>query len=178
MSLHSLGKKSPHLPSHDDYWVAPNAVLVGDVVLKKDASVWFGATIRGDNDPITIGERTNIQDGSVLHSDLGLPLTIGNDVTVGHMAMLHSCTIGDNSLIGIGAVILARAVIGKNTLVGAKALVTEGKTYPDGVLLMGAPAKVVRELTKDEIHALTLSAAHYVHNWQRFKAELGPDLTV
>jgi carbonic anhydrase/acetyltransferase-like protein (isoleucine patch superfamily) len=144
------------------------------VILKKNASVWFGAVIRGDNDPITIGENTNIQDGSVLHSDPGLPLTLGNDVTVGHMAMVHSCTVGVGSLVGIGAVILARAKIGKSSIVGAGALVPEGKEYPDGVLILGSPARVVRELTEGQIAGLKASADHYVANWKRYATGLKP----
>src|SRR5262249_13747988 len=165
---------TPQLPHPDEYWIAPNAIVLGEVILKKNASVWFGATVRGDNDPITIGENSNIQDGSVLHSDPGQPLTIGRDVTVGHMAMLHGCETGEGSLIGIGAVVLNRARIGKGSLVGARALVSEGKEFPDGVLILGAPARVARELTEGEIAALRGSAQHYVHNWKRFRTELTP----
>ena len=172
MGLYRLGQKTPKLPEDDRYWIAPGADIIGDVTLGDDVSVWFGAVIRGDNDPVTIGARTNIQDGAVLHSDDGLPLTIGADVTVGHKAMIHSCEIGDNTLVGIGAVILARAKIGKNSIVGAGALVPEGKEYPDGVLLIGQPARVVRELTPEQIGKLTHSAAHYVRNWRRFKRDL------
>ncbi len=172
MAIYSLGGKSPKLPAEDRFWIAPSADIMGDVTLGNDASVWFHAVIRGDNDPISIGARTNIQDGAVLHSDDGLPLNIGDDVTVGHQAMIHSCTIGDNSLIGIGAVILARAKIGSNTIVGAGALVPEGKDYPDGVLLIGQPARVARELTPEQIGKLKQSAAHYVRNWRRFKRDL------
>lgn len=172
MGLYRLGQKTPKLPEDDRYWIAPGADIIGDVTLGDDVSVWFGAVIRGDNDPITIGARTNIQDGAVLHSDDGLPLTIGADVTVGHKAMIHSCEIGDNTLVGIGAVILARARIGKNSIVGAGALVPEGKEYPDGVLLIGQPARVVRELTPEQIGKLTHSAAHYVRNWRHFKRDL------
>lgn len=172
MSLYRLGQKAPKLPEEGRYWIAPGADIIGDVTLAEDVSVWFGAVIRGDNDPITIGARTNIQDGAVLHSDDGQPLIIGEDVTVGHKAMIHSCEIGDNSLIGIGAVILARAKIGKNSIVGAGALVPEGKEYPDGVLLIGQPARVARELTPEQIGKLTHSAAHYVRNWRRFQRDL------
>lgn len=172
MSVLALGDKQPQLPPEGVYWIAPNATVVGDVILKPGASVWFGVTIRGDNDPITIGENTNIQDGSVLHSDPGEPLTIGANVTVGHMAMLHSCEIGDNTLIGIGAVVLGRAKIGKNCLIGANALITEGKEIPDGSLVMGQPGKVVRELTEAQIAGLTLSAEHYVQNWKRYAREM------
>lgn len=172
MGVYDLGDASPKLPSPDDYWIAPGAIVLGDVILKKNASVWFGAVVRGDNDPITIGERTNIQDGSVLHSDIGLPLTIGDGVTVGHMAMLHSCEVGDNSLIGIGAVVLGRSKIGRNSIVGARSLVPEGKSFPDGVLIVGSPARVVRELTPEQIQFLTLSADHYVENWRRYVRDL------
>ena len=174
MNIYDLNDKQPQLPPEGEYWIAPNAVVLGDVILQQNASVWFGAVIRGDNDPITIGQNTNIQDGSVLHSDPGLPLTLGNDVTVGHMAMVHSCDIGDCSLVGIGAVILARAKIGKNSLVGAGALVPEGKEYPDGVLILGSPARVVRELTEGQIAGLKASADHYVANWKRYVTGLKP----
>lgn len=172
MTIYSLTDKKPQLPPRGEYWIADNAVVIGDVILKSGASVWFGVTIRGDNDPITIGENTNIQDGSVLHSDPGEPLTIGANVTVGHMAMLHSCTIGDNTLIGIGAVVLGRAVIGKNCLIGANALITEGKVIPDGSLVMGQPGKVVRQLDEGELTRLAVSAQHYVQNWKRYATSL------
>jgi carbonic anhydrase/acetyltransferase-like protein (isoleucine patch superfamily) len=174
MNVYSLGDKNPQLPPEGEYWVAPTATVVGDVILKPGASVWFGAVVRGDNDPITIGRDTNIQDGSVLHSDPGEPLTIGDGVTVGHMVMLHSCEIGDNTLIGIGAVVLGRARIGRNCLIGANALITEGKVIPDNSLVMGQPGKVVRELEPGQIEALKASAAHYVQNWKRYVADLKP----
>ena len=172
MNVYSLGDKKPQLPPEGEYWVAPTASIIGDVILKSGASVWFGATVRGDNDPITIGRDTNIQDGSVLHSDPGEPLTIGDGVTVGHMVMLHSCEIGDNTLIGIGAVVLGRAKIGKNCLIGANALITEGKVIPDGSLVMGQPGKVVRELEPGQIEALKTSAQHYVQNWKCYATDL------
>ncbi|MDI1325907.1 MAG: gamma carbonic anhydrase family protein [Brevundimonas sp.] len=172
MTIHALADKKPQLPPEGEYWVAPNATVIGDVILKPGASIWFGAVVRGDNDPITIGRDTNIQDGSVLHSDPGEPLTIGDGVTVGHMVMLHSCEIGDNSLIGIGAVVLGRARIGKNCLIGANTLITEGKVIPDGSLVMGQPGKVVRQLEPGQIEALRASAAHYVQNWKRYRADL------
>lgn len=172
MTIYALADKKPQLPPEGEYWVAPNAILTGDVILKPGASVWFGAVVRGDNDPITIGRDTNIQDGSVLHSDPGEPLTIGDGVTVGHMVMLHSCEIGDNTLIGIGAVVLGRARIGKNCLIGANTLITEGKVIPDGSLVMGQPGKVVRELEPGQIEALRASAAHYVQNWRRYRRDL------
>ena len=172
MTIYALADKKPQLPPDGEYWVAPNAILTGDVILKRGASVWFGAVVRGDNDPITIGRDTNIQDGSVLHSDPGEPLTIGDGVTVGHMVMLHSCEIGDNTLIGIGAVVLGRAKIGKNCLIGANTLITEGKVIPDGSLVMGQPGKVVRQLEQGQIEALKASAAHYVQNWKRYRTDL------
>ena len=172
MNVYNLDDKKPQLPPEGEYWVAPNATLVGEVILKPGASVWFGAVLRGDNDPITIGRDTNIQDGSVLHSDPGEPLTIGDGVTVGHMVMLHSCEIGDNTLIGIGAVVLGRARIGKNCLIGANTLITEGKVIPDGSLVMGQPGKVVRQREPGQIAALKASAAHSVQNWRRYARDL------
>ena len=172
MGVYNLGDVAPELPGEDEYWIAPTAAVLGRVILKENASVWFGATIRGDNDPITIGEGTNIQDGSVLHTDAGVPLTIGRHVTVGHMVMLHGCTIGDESLIGIGAVILNGARIGRHCLVGAGSLVTEGKEFPDGSMILGSPAKAVRQLTPEQIEGLRLSAQHYVDNARRFRAGL------
>ena len=171
--LFRLGQHKPTVAKTS--WVAHNAAVVGNVVLKENSSVWFGATVRGDNEePITIGERSNIQDGSVLHADAGVPLTVGADVTVGHLATLHGCTIGDCSLIGIGATVLNRTVIGKNCLVGAHSLVPENKTIPDGSLVMGAPAKVIRALTEEQIAGLKASAAHYVQNAERFRRDLAP----
>lgn len=174
MRVFALGDKKPVLPADGEYWIAPGATVLGDVTVKPGASVWFGAVVRGDNDPIVIGRDTNIQDGSVLHSDPGQPLIIGDGVTVGHKAMLHSCTIGDNSLIGIGAVILSRAVIGRDCIIGANALITEGKIIPDGSLVMGQPGKVVKTLEPGQIEALRVSAEHYVQNWKRYAAGLKP----
>ena len=174
MNVYNLGDKKPQLPPEGEYWLAPTATVIGDVILKPGASVWFGAVVRGDNDPITIGQDTNIQDGSVLHSDPGEPLTIGAGVTVGHMVMLHSCEIGDNTFIGIGSVILGRARIGKNCLSGANTLITEGKVSPDGSVVMGQPGKVIRSLEPQQIEALKASAAHYVQNWKRYVADLKP----
>jgi carbonic anhydrase/acetyltransferase-like protein (isoleucine patch superfamily) len=145
---------------------------MGAVILKKNASVWWNATLRGDNDPIVVGENSNIQDGSVLHTDAGSPLTIGANVTVGHMVMLHGCTIGDNSLVGIGSIILNGARIGKNCLIGANCLITEGKEIPDNSLVMGAPGKVVREISPEQAMMLAGGAAHYVENWKRYRREL------
>ena len=172
MGIFQFGDKQPQLPPEGEYWIAPNATVLGDVILKQDASVWFGVVIRGDNDPITIGERSNIQDNSVLHTDEGVPLTIGADVTVGHQAMLHGCTVGDNSLIGIGATVLNRAVIGKNCIIGAHALIPEGKVIPDNSLVVGAPGRVIRELGEAEAGFLKASAEHYVRNWKRYAAGL------
>jgi len=153
-------------------WVADSAEVMGDVVLGDEVGVWFGVVIRGDTDAIRIGARSNIQDLSVLHADVNMPLTIGQGVTVGHKAMLHGCTVGDNSLIGIGAVVLNGAKIGKDCLVGAGALVTEGKVFPDGSMILGSPAKVVRSLTPEQLESLRWSADHYVANAKRFRTTL------
>ncbi len=172
MTVYRLGDREPTLPPGGEYWIAPNAVVAGHVILKKNASVWFGAVLRGDNEPITIGENSNIQDNSVLHTDIGQPLTIGDNVTVGHMVMLHGCSIGDGTLIGIGAIVLNGAKIGRNCLVGAGALITENKEFPDGSMILGSPAKVVRELAPEQAARMGMGAASYVRNWQRFKAGL------
>ncbi len=170
--LYALENTQPTLLG--DNWVADNAAVIGNVTLHKGASVWFGCTVRGDNDPITIGENSNIQDGSVLHADIGVPLNIGRDVTVGHQVMLHGCSIGDNTLIGIQSVVLNRAKIGKNSIVGAGSVIPEGKSYPDGVLILGSPGVVKRELTPQEIAFITLSSKGYVQNARRFAAQLKP----
>jgi len=172
MAIYALDGVAPVLPAAGRYWVAPSAAVIGDVVLEEDASVWFGATVRGDNAQLRIGARTNVQDGSVLHADPGLPLHIGADVTVGHMVMLHGCTIAAGSLIGIGATVLNGARIGAGSIIGAHALVTEGKEIPDGVLAVGAPAKVVRELTPEDSATIAYSAHHYVENWQCYAGGL------
>jgi carbonic anhydrase/acetyltransferase-like protein (isoleucine patch superfamily) len=172
MSVYNLGIVTPELPNDDEYWIAPSASVMGRVILKKNASVWWNATLRGDNDPITVGENSNVQDGSVLHTDTGSPLVIGANVTVGHMVMLHGCTIGDNSLVGIGSIILNGAKIGKNCLIGANCLITEGKEIPDNSLVMGAPGKVVREISPEQAMMLAGGAAHYVENWKRYRREL------
>ena len=174
MTAYRLGDREPTFPEDGEYWIAPNAVVAGHVILKKNASVWFGAVLRGDNDPIIVGENSNIQDNSVLHTDVGSPLTIGDNVTVGHMVMLHGCSIGDGALIGIGSIVLNGAKIGKNCLVGAGALITEGKEFPDGTMILGAPAKVVRELSPEQAARMGLGALGYVQNWKRFKAGLSP----
>jgi carbonic anhydrase/acetyltransferase-like protein (isoleucine patch superfamily) len=157
---------------HAQSWVAPSAVLVGNVKLEAGASVWFNTVLRGDNELIHIGENSNVQDGTVMHTDMGFPLTLGKGVTIGHNAMLHGCTIGDYSLVGINAVVLNGAKIGKNCLIGANALIPEGKVIPDGSLVMGSPGKVVRELTAQQIKMLEAGAAHYVHNAQRYARDL------
>jgi carbonic anhydrase/acetyltransferase-like protein (isoleucine patch superfamily) len=156
----------------DAFWIAPSAVVIGNVLLERDASVWWGAVLRGDNELITIGQGSNVQDGCVLHTDPGYPLTIGKDVTIGHLAMLHGCVIGDNSLIGIGAIVLNGAKIGRNCLVGAKALIPEGKEIPDNSLVMGIPGKVVREVSAGHAARMRSGAEHYVQNWQRYKRDL------
>ena len=158
--------------THPDSWLAPRAAVIGKVRLQARASVWFGAVLRGDNELIDIGEDSNVQDGTVMHTDMGAPLTIGRGVTIGHNAMLHGCTVGDYSLIGINAVILNGARIGKHCIIGANALIPEGKEIPDGSLVMGSPGKVVRELTEQQKRMLEASAAHYVHNAQRYAREL------
>ena len=172
MTAYRLGDREPTLPEDGEYWIAPTAVVAGHVILKKNASVWFGAVLRGDNEPIVVGENSNVQDNSVLHTDIGSPLTIGDNVTVGHMVMLHGCAIGDGTLIGIGSIVLNGAKIGKNCLVGAGALITEGKEFPDGVMIFGSPAKVVRELAPEQAARMGAGALNYVRNWQRFKAGL------
>jgi carbonic anhydrase/acetyltransferase-like protein (isoleucine patch superfamily) len=148
--------------------------VIGKVILKKNASIWWGATVRGDNEPVVIGENSNVQDGAVLHTDIGSPLTLGRNVTVGHLAMLHGCEIGDYSLIGIGAVVLNDVKIGKNCLIGAKALIPEGKVIPDNSLVLGAPAKIIKEVTPAQLETLSTSADDYVENWRRFRRELRP----
>lgn len=158
--------------THPQSWVAPNATLIGKVRLDAGASVWFGAVLRGDNELIHIGENSNVQDGTVMHTDAGVPLNIGKGVTIGHNAMLHGCTVGDFSLIGINAVLLNCARIGRHCIIGANALIPEGKEIPDGSLVMGSPGKVVRELSEQQMKMLEASAAHYVHNAQRYARDL------
>ena len=169
--IYSLGDKQLNRDNLD-FWVAPNAAIIGDVTLKKNASVWFGAILRGDNDPIILGENSNIQDNSVCHTDDGMPLHIGDNVTVGHKVILHSCTVGNNSLIGMGSTVLNKAKIGNNCLLGANSLVTEGKEFPDNSLIVGSPAKVKRELTNMEKKMIELSALHYVENMKKFGTHL------
>jgi len=168
---YALGDQEPVLEG-SDHFIAPGAQLIGRVRLRSHSSVWFNVVIRGDNDWIEIGERSNIQDGCVLHTDPGLPLTVGSDVTVGHKVMLHGCTIGANTLVGIGSTILNGAVIGENCIVGAHALVTENKEIPPGSLIVGAPAKIMRQLDPEEIAQLSQGADHYVANAARFREQL------
>ena len=170
MAVYRLGAAQPQVAA--SAWVADSAQVIGDVALAEGASVWFGAVLRGDNTRLHIGARTNIQDGAVLHSDAGQPLTLGDDVTIGHQAMLHGCTVGDGSLIGIQAIVLNGARIGKSCLVGAGAVVTEGKQFEDGWLIIGAPARAVRPLTPQQLDGLARSAAGYVAKAQRFRTEL------
>ncbi|WP_199138299.1 gamma carbonic anhydrase family protein [Delftia sp. ASV31] len=170
MAIYELDGVAPEVAA--SAWVADSAEVMGNVQLAEDASIWFSAVLRGDCESISIGEGSNIQDASVLHADLGKPLVVGRHVTVGHQVMLHGCTIGDESLIGIGAVVLNGAKIGRNCLVGAGALITEGKEFPDGSMIIGSPAKAVRQLTPEQIEGLRRSAQHYVDNARRFKTGL------
>ncbi|TLS17305.1 MAG: gamma carbonic anhydrase family protein [Betaproteobacteria bacterium] len=170
MPIYKIDQKTPQIAA--SAWIAPNATVIGDARLGDNVSIWWNAVLRGDNDPIHIGANSNIQDGSVLHTDEGVPMHIGANVTVGHMVMLHGCTVGDNSLIGIGSVILNRAVIGKHSIVGANTLIPEGKVFPDGVLIVGSPGKVVRELSEEEKARLQKSADHYVDNARRYASRL------
>ena len=168
--IYSLGNKTPQLLGNN--YIAPTAIVIGDVVLGQNASVWWGVTIRGDNDTITLGENVNIQDGAVLHTDAGTKLTLADNVSVGHMAMLHGCTVGEGSLIGIKAVVLNGAVIGRDCLIGANALVTEGKVIPDRSLVMGSPAKVVKTLSDAQVLMIRGIAQHYVDNAVRYRETL------
>ncbi len=172
MPLFTLDGTAPNLPENGDCWIAPGAQVMGKVILHEGASVWFNAVLRGDNEAITLGEGSNIQDGCVCHTDIGFPLTIGAGCTVGHMAILHGCTISDGSLIGMGSTVLNGAVIGKNVLVGAGSLVTEGKEFPEGTLVVGRPAKPVRDLKEAEIAGLAKSAEGYRRNMMRFRKGL------
>ena len=172
--IYELGKDKVEITG-EDFFVAPTATVLGKVILANNVSIWFGAVLRGDNEQIKIGSNTNVQECTVIHTDPGVPCIIGDNVTIGHQAMLHGCTIGDNSLIGINAVILNGAKIGKNCLIGANALVTENKEIPDGSMVVGAPARVIRQLTTEQKQGLTESATHYVRRFKRFKRELRPD---
>ncbi|RUW44823.1 gamma carbonic anhydrase family protein [Mesorhizobium sp. M8A.F.Ca.ET.021.01.1.1] len=172
MPLYAIDGTEPRFADADSNWIAPDATLIGDVRIGRNAGFWFGVVIRGDNEPIVIGADTNVQEHTVMHTDPGFPLTIGEGCTIGHRAMLHGCTIGDNSLIGMGAIVLNGARIGRNSLVGAGALVTEGKEFPDNSLIVGSPAKAIRVLDDAAVARLRASAAHYVANGKRFKAGL------
>lgn len=172
MPIYALNDLVPRLPAAGRFWIAPDAHVIGEVILHEDVNIWFGAVLRGDNELITIGENSNVQDGSVLHTDPGSPLTIGRNVTIGHMVMLHGCTIGEGSLIGIGSIILNNAKIGKGCLIGANTLIAEGKEIPDHSMVLGSPGKIVRTLDKEMSEALRLSADHYVENWKKYAAGL------
>ncbi len=171
MPIYALDDISPKLPE-EFHWIAPTAVLVGRIIVSEGVGIWFGSVLRGDNEPISIGENTNIQENCVMHTDPGCPLTIGDGCTIGHKAMLHGCKIGDNSLIGMGATVLNGAVIGDNCLVGAGALIPEGKIIPDNSLVVGMPGKVIRQLDDNAVQGLKASAQHYVANAKRFAAGL------
>ena len=165
--IYEFKNKTPTLDK--DSWVASNAVLIGKVILKKDANVWFNVVLRGDNEPIIIGEGSNVQDGSVFHTDPGCPLTLGKNVTVGHMVMLHGCEVGDDTLIGIGSTILNKTKIGKNCIIGAHTLITENKIIPDRSLVLGSPGKVIRQVTDKEVEEIRENAKHYVENYKKYK---------
>ncbi|MCO5066003.1 MAG: gamma carbonic anhydrase family protein [Rhizobiaceae bacterium] len=170
MTAYVLGGRAPGFG--DSVWIAPGASVIGSVSLGENVGIWFGAVLRGDNEPITIGDDSNLQEHTMVHTDPGFPATVGKGCTIGHRALLHGCTIGNNTLIGMGAIVLNGARIGNNCLVGAGALVTEGKSFPDGTLIVGSPAKVVRELDEKTIAGLRSSAANYVANARRFRTEL------
>ncbi|HTQ14975.1 MAG TPA: gamma carbonic anhydrase family protein [Rhizomicrobium sp.] len=172
MTIYALEGIAPEFPPGGEWWVAPNATVIGRVRLARNASVWFGAVLRGDNDWIELGENSNIQDNSVVHTDPGQPVKIGAGVTVGHKVILHSTTVGDNSLIGMGSTLLNRSRIGRNCIVGANSLVSEGKEFPDNSLIVGSPARVVRQLSEPQLAMLKISANVYVENHKRFRAAL------
>jgi carbonic anhydrase/acetyltransferase-like protein (isoleucine patch superfamily) len=174
MSVSSLDGKRVSLPASGRYWIADSARVIGSVTLAEDASVWFGAVLRGDNEPITIGARSNVQDGSVLHTDPGFPLDVGSDCTIGHMVMLHGCTIGAGTLVGIGAIVLNGAKIGADCLIGAGALVPEGKIIPPRSVVFGSPAKIVRQVSDEDAVRIRRGAEHYVKNWHRYRKGLAP----
>ncbi|MGF9691579.1 gamma carbonic anhydrase family protein [Rhizobium sp. 0TCS1.26] len=174
MPLYALGEFEPKTPAPDRFWVAPGAHVIGKVEIGEDVGIWFGVTIRGDNEWITLGAGTNIQENTVIHTDWGFPVTIGAGCTIGHGAIIHGCTIGDNSLIGMGATVLNGARIGNNCLVGANALVTEDKEFPDNSLIVGSPAKAIRTLDEAAVEKLKASAVNYAANWKRFAREMKP----
>ncbi len=168
--FYSLDSKS--VKTNGDYYVAPTATLIGDVILMKNASIWFGTTLRGDNDQIIIGEGSNVQDGSMVHSDPGFGVTLGNNVSIGHMVMLHGCTIGDGTLVGIGSIILNGAVIGKHCLIGAHSMITEGKKIPDNSVVMGSPGKIIRHTTETDLALISRPAPHYIARGRQYKSQL------
>ena len=172
MAIYELDGQRPDLPADERYWVAESATVIGTVRLKRDASVWYGATLRGDNEWVEVGERSNIQENCVLHTDIGFPLVIGAGCTIGHAVILHGCTIADDSLIGMGAIVLNGVKIGRNCLVGAGAVVTEGKEFPDNSLIIGAPARSVRQVDQKILQLIAESADFYVNNWQRYRKGL------
>jgi carbonic anhydrase/acetyltransferase-like protein (isoleucine patch superfamily) len=174
MSLYELDGQRVSTPGEGRCWVAPTAVLIGKVILEEDVSVWFGTVIRGDNEPIRIGARSNVQEGCVMHTDPGFPLTVGPDCTIGHMVMLHGCTIGRGSLIGIGSIILNGAKIGEECLVGANTLIAEGKEIPPRSMVLGSPGKIISQLTDEDVKRFGGAAGRYVANWKRFAAGLKP----
>ncbi|WP_333793422.1 gamma carbonic anhydrase family protein [Hyphomicrobium sp.] len=172
MALYELDGISADTPPDGRYWVAPNAVVIGKVAIEQDASIWFGAVLRGDNELIRVGARSNVQDGCVLHTDPGFPLDIGEDCTIGHMVMLHGCTIGRGSLIGIGSIILNGSRIGEECVIGANTLIPEGKVIPPRSMVLGSPGRIIRELTDEEVRGFSKGAGRYVANWKRYKAGL------
>jgi carbonic anhydrase/acetyltransferase-like protein (isoleucine patch superfamily) len=172
MAIYELDGQRPALPADERYWIAESAVVIGTVRLKRDASVWYGASLRGDNEWVEIGERSNIQENCILHTDIGFPLTIGAGCTIGHSVILHGCTIAEDSLIGMGAIVLNGVKIGRHCLVGAGAVVTEGKEFPDNSLIVGAPARAVREVDDKILQLIVESADFYVNNWQRYRKGL------
>ena len=174
MPLYALGQSEPKTPGDGRYWLAPGATVIGDVRIGEDVGIWFGAVLRGDNEPIILGAGTNIQEGVMIHNDKGYPVTIGAGCTIGHHAIIHGCTIGANSLIGMGATILNGARIGDNCLVGANALITEGKEFPDNSLIVGSPARAIRVLDETAVAGLRKSAAHYVERWKLYARDLRP----
>jgi carbonic anhydrase/acetyltransferase-like protein (isoleucine patch superfamily) len=172
MTQYALGDDVPEFPASGNFWVAPDAALIGKVRLRENASVWFGAVLRGDNDWIVVGEGANIQDNSVVHTDPGTPTTIGAGVTVGHRVILHSCTVGENTLVGMGSTLLTGCSIGRNCLIGANTLIAEGKIIPDNSLVLGSPGRIVKQLSEQQLALLKISADVYVHNYRRFRDRL------
>lgn len=172
MTIYNLDGVGVRTPASGRFWIAPSAAVVGNVVLEEDASVWFGTTIRGDNEEIRIGARSNVQDGCVLHTDPGFPMHIEPDCTIGHMVMLHGCRIGTRSLVGIGSIILNGAVIGEGCLIGANTLIAEGKVIPPRSMVLGSPGRIVKQLSEEDVARFSGAAGRYVNNWQRFKAGL------